>query len=256
MEQKAYQDFDAHWHENKLDVISVAKQAEAQGFLSPLLERIQAFTDPVKILDVGCGDGVHAFLLGKSYPECMYRGLDLSLEATKVAHLRMQSMGRQKFWFEVGDAFFLPYPSASFDSIISYGVIAYTGNPEGALDEMMRVCKPEGLIGIWIYPKTEGLGGTLFNFVRSICKRLGRNLSKIVVYPIVLLLPILPVRSGANLFNSSWSQCVEVVEVNLLPPVLEFYTLDEVLKWFQKRKIKIEFIDPERPIAVWGRKSS
>ena len=59
-----------------------------------------------------------------------------------------------------------------------------------------------------------------------------------MVSAIVPLLPVLPVRSGVNLFNSTWRQCAEVVEVNLLPSVLDFYGADEVGSWFRRRGLR------------------
>lgn len=100
--------------------------------------------------------------------------------------------------------------------------------------------------------KGGGMGGAMFKFTRLVCRLIGRQFSKVIVYLIVPLLLFLPVRSGINLFNATWQQCVEVVEVNLLPAVLKFYTLEEVLEWFRRRQMRIQFIDPDRPIAIWA----
>lgn len=254
MAQKVQSDFKEHWHEHAALEISPSKQAEARAFLRPLFERMEQAVEPMHILDVGCGDGVHAVALAKAGlgAHCYY-GIDLSTEAVRLTHGRMRAINEARVKLQIGDALSLPYRSHVFDNVFSYGVLAYTGALETALDEMIRVCKPGGLIGVWLYPEMKGLGGTLFEFTRAVCRRLGRRLSRIIVYMIVLLLPILPVRSGVSLFNSSWRQCVEVVEVNLLPEVLEFYTLEDVLEWFHRRDMEIEFIDMDRPIAVWAR---
>lgn len=247
-------DFRTHWQTNNLTEVSITKKIEAKQFLHPLLTRLQNAVDTMHILDVGCGDGVHAVALaeaglGKHY--CY--GLDLSPEAVRLAEARIRTTADKNISFQVGNVLTLPYHEASFDNVFSYGVLAYTGDPERVLDEMIRVCKPGGLVSIWLYPKSDGLGGRLFGLTRNICRRLGRQFSKPIIYTIALLLPILPVRSGINLFNATWQQCVEVVEVNLLPQVLDFYTLDEVLTWFRSRNLTIEFIDEDRPITIWAR---
>jgi SAM-dependent methyltransferase len=255
VKHKVLSDFKAHWHKHAASEISPSKQAEARAFLRPLFERIEQAVEPMRILDVGCGDGVHAVVLTRAGLRThRYCGIDLSTEAVRSAHGRMCAMEDEtRAKLQVGDVLSLPYRSHGFDVVFSYGVLAYTGTPETALDEMIRVCKPGGLIGVWLYPKMESLGGKIFEFTRAVCHRLGRRLSKIIVYMIVPLLPILPVRSGVNLFNATWQQCVEVVEVNLLPEVLDFYTLDDVMEWFHRRDMEVEFTDMDRPIAVWAR---
>lgn len=253
MEQKIISDFEVHWRMRAAPEISPSKQGEARSFLQPLFKRLGQANEPMHILDVGCGDGVHAVALAKAgLGAHYYYGIDLSAEAVRFAYRRIRAMQEARAKFQIGDTLSLPYRSHSFDVVFSYGVIAYTGAPQVALDEMMRVCKPGGLIGVWLYPKIEGMAGAIFKFTRLVCRRLGRQLSKIIVYIIVPLLPFLPVRSGINLFNATWQQCVEVVEVNLLPEVLDFYTLEEILRWFRRRQMKIQWIDPDRPVTVWA----
>lgn len=245
--------FEAHWQTHKAPEISTSKLAEARAFLGPLRRRMQQATEPMRVLDMGCGDGVHAAVLSEEgLGQHRYYGVDLSVNAVRLARSRMRTRGSTVTDFQAGNALSLPYRSGVFDAVFSYGVIAYTGKPEMALDEMVRVCKPTGLVGVWVYPKAGGLAGALFGLTRALCRRLGRRGAKMIVHAIVPFLPVLPVRSGVNLFNSTWPQCVEVIEVNLLPEVLEFYSAEDVLSWFSDRAITVDFVDSERPVAVWG----
>lgn len=248
--------FNSHWNANIVSEISSAKLSEARSFLRPLYEKMKESDESIQILDVGCGDGVHSLvLLEDGIDGHRYFGLDISLKACRLARERVRQINRGYAAFHCGDVSKLPYRSNSFEIVFSYGVLAYTDMPEAGFDEMVRVSKPGGLVGLWLYPKPKGLSGKLFNFTRSICHLLGRRFSKLVVYTVVLFLPFLPVRSGINLFNSTLRQCVEVVEVNLLPDVLEFYALENILEWFYKRDLKIQLVDPDRSIAVWARVS-
>jgi ubiquinone/menaquinone biosynthesis C-methylase UbiE len=251
---KTKPDFDIHWHKHGTPEIAQSKLIEARAFLRPVFEKIQNASAKLHILDVGCGDGVHAVALATGgFQFHYYYGIDFSHKALGLALKRIAPSGLSNTEFLVGDACCLPYASRSFDIVFSYGVISYTGRPDIVLNEMIRVCKPEGIIGLWLYPKLHGIGALIFSLARSICRFLGRRGSKAIVYFVIPFLPILPARSGVNLFNATWQQCAEVVAVNLLPDVLEFYNLYDVLEWFHKRKMTIQFIDPERPIAVWAR---
>jgi len=246
--------FEEHWRTNVLPEIGISKLAEASGFLQIVFNQIDKLERPARILDVGCGDGVHTTVLSKVESGSLaYCGVDISFDAVRLASRRPERHSGATFDFQAGDALSLPYCSNAFDIVFSYGVIAYTGWPERAIDEMVRVCKPGGLVGVWVYPKKVGIVGQLFELARSLSHRLGRRWSRIIIYPIVLILPLLPVRSGINLFNSTWQQCVEVVEVNLLPDELDFYTPQDVLGWFGKRNLEVQLIDRERPVAVWAR---
>jgi perosamine synthetase len=243
--------FERHWEAHSVDRVSRAKAAEATGFLQPLFRELDTLPAGARILDVGCGDGVHAGVLAaRNLGSHRYVGVDLSLAALAAARAHTPD---SRVTVQAGDALRLPYKTGTFAAVFSYGVLAYTGAPEQALDEMMRVSAPGGLIGIWIYPRPRGLGGVLFRTARTMSRMFGALGSRVMVSAIVPLLPLLPVRSGVNLFNSTWRQCAEVVEVNLRPSVLDFYSAEEVGSWFRRRGLRIEYVDDGRPIAIWAR---
>ena len=156
------------------------------------------------------------------------------------------------FTFQQADVRCLPYRDGAFDVVFSYGVIGYTSAAQEVLDEMVRVCRPGGIIGVWVYPAGTGLGAALFSATRRFCRLLGPTLSRPIVWLVAALLPVLPARSGVTPFNSTWRQCVEVVEVNLLPTHLDFYSEQDVLGWFRSRNIAVTLVDRRRPVAVWG----
>jgi len=241
-------DFERHWASHRGDAVSAAKAEEARGFLRPLFDHLRRSPSRIRVLDVGCGDGVHAAVFAENGFPHRYCGVDLSHGALVTAR-RHAERGAS---FQAGDVLRLPYRTASFEAVFAYGVLAYTTAPQQALDEMIRVCTPGGLIGVWVYPKPSGIAGVLYRTARALC-RTSPIAAKVLVFLIVPLLPVLPVRSGVNLFTSTWRQCVEIVEVNLVPTVLDFFSQEQVLDWLRDRGLAVQYVDPERPIAVWAR---
>lgn len=93
---------------------------------------------PLKILDVGCGDGVIASLVPSHH---LFFGIDLALSRVKGCQLALGTSGRE---FAVADAQHLPCPEEYFDLVIFSEVIEHLPNPSGALAEVWRVLKHGG----------------------------------------------------------------------------------------------------------------
>ena len=66
--------------------------------------------------------------------------------------------------FEVADAEALPYPAASFDVVLSTFGVMFTPEHEQAANELIRVCRPGGRIGLACWTP-QGFLGQLFHVV-------------------------------------------------------------------------------------------
>jgi ubiquinone/menaquinone biosynthesis C-methylase UbiE len=101
--------------------------------------------EPLKLLDVGAGPGVLAFLLtGLGH---RVTGIDLSPGMLKQAHQNAALLGLN-VEFQPGDAEQLPFPDESFDGLASRLVLWNLPNPERALAEWARVLRPGGKLVI------------------------------------------------------------------------------------------------------------
>ena len=104
------------------------------------------------VLEVGCGTG--AILL--SLPEltsAALHGLDIDYPALHFAHrqtLASPINGRSQF--VNGDAFHLPYASASFDVVCCHYLLLWLKDPIPALGEMRRVLRPGGSLLVFAEP--------------------------------------------------------------------------------------------------------
>jgi ubiquinone/menaquinone biosynthesis C-methylase UbiE len=95
-----------------------------------------------RVLDVACGTGTNRrYLPG----EVEYVGVDLSPAMLEKAHNRFDDRG---FGGEFAgmDAQTLAFPDDSFDTVVSSLSTCTFPDPTAALDEMARVCKPDGAV--------------------------------------------------------------------------------------------------------------
>ena len=95
-----------------------------------------------KILDVACGTGLNLPFF-ESYSDIT--AIDLSPNMLEVARANAIKNGL-KANFAVMDAETLEFPDGSFDTVVSALSTCTFPNPLKALQEMKRVCRPNGLI--------------------------------------------------------------------------------------------------------------
>ena len=145
-------DFQKHWEASK--TTPEAKKIVALEFLQPAIAKLQKTVNKLRILDAGCGDGVHAEVLNGLNLDHHFLGVDISNSALESAKKKNLS----RWNFEISNLGKLPYEDDTFDISISFGVINYTNDPRRSFSELCRVTKKGGLIGIWVYPKREDLG--------------------------------------------------------------------------------------------------
>lgn len=93
-----------------------------------------------RILDLGCGTGTLIQRLLHLAPELEIVGLDPSAEMLNIAQRKLP----QSVELRVGRADSIPFPTESFDLIISTNAFHYFRNPSQAIQEAKRVLKPNG----------------------------------------------------------------------------------------------------------------
>lgn len=111
-----------------------------------------------RVLDVACGSGTAALVAERRY--CEVTGVDYVPELIERATSRAQANG-QAIDFRVGDAQDMPFPDDSFDVVLSVYGVQFAPDQEQAARELLRVCRPEGKIGL-AGPIPEGWSGDWF----------------------------------------------------------------------------------------------
>lgn len=105
-------------------------------------------------LDVGCGTGTLARVVAADYQPYEVVALDSSPEF--IAYAR-QSLPHPALRFKVGNAEALDLSANAVDVVVSGLVLNFVPQPDAAVSEMLRVTKPGGKIGIFVWDYADGM---------------------------------------------------------------------------------------------------
>jgi ubiquinone/menaquinone biosynthesis C-methylase UbiE len=108
-----------------------------------------------KMLDVGCGAGQIAIPAARTGVNVT--GVDIATNSLEQARARAATEGL-KVQFDEGDAEQLPYPDASFDTVVSLIGAMFAPRPEKVAAEMVRVCQRGGRILMANWTPTSFVG--------------------------------------------------------------------------------------------------
>ncbi|MFN2615510.1 MAG: class I SAM-dependent methyltransferase [Thermoleophilaceae bacterium] len=117
----------------------------------------------MELLDVATGTGNVA--LPAAQAGARVTGLDLVPELLDVARERGADLGLELDWV-VGDAERLPFEDDSFDRVLSVFGAMFAPDHRRTADELLRVCRPGGAIGMCNWTP-DGTGGELLRTVAS-----------------------------------------------------------------------------------------
>jgi SAM-dependent methyltransferase len=111
-----------------------------------------------KVLDVACGTGNQSIPAARTGAEVI--GLDIATNLLEQARKRAADE-KLKIEFVEGDAEKLPYEAARFEVVVSMFGAMFAPRPEVVASELVRVCRPGGLIamGNWT---PQGFVGQMF----------------------------------------------------------------------------------------------
>ena len=113
------------------------------GLVAPKLVAFAGVTSGTDVLDAGCGTGVVAVTAARA--GARVKGLDLTPTLIKRARENAEIAGLD-IEFTEGDVEALPYPDASFDTVLSQFGHMFGPRPDVTTAELLRVLRPGGTI--------------------------------------------------------------------------------------------------------------
>ena len=123
-------DYDARW------------SSYVQAATEETMKRVPS--SPGGILDVGCGTGQLLNRIVNRFPDSAVAGVDASPEMLVVAKTRLPD----RVTLKTGWAEELPFEDETFGTVVSCNMFHFIRQPEAALNEMLRVVRPDGTLVI------------------------------------------------------------------------------------------------------------
>lgn len=111
-----------------------------------------------RVLDVAAGTGNVAIRAAEAGAEVV--ASDLTPENFEAGRREAEAHGVSVEWVEA-DAESLPFADAEFDAVLSSFGAIFPPNHQAVADELLRVCRPGGTIGMVNFTP-EGIGGEFF----------------------------------------------------------------------------------------------
>jgi SAM-dependent methyltransferase len=115
------------------------RRPEAFAALERALETLTAA--PKRVLDLGTGTGLAAFVVARRFPEADVVGVDLAAGMVEQARQRTPPELVERVRFEQGDAAKLPFEDGAFDLVQLANMIPF-------FDELARVTAPGGHLAL------------------------------------------------------------------------------------------------------------
>ena len=142
------------------DYPSIAQRIEAA---SATVVASMGIEEGARVLDVATGSGNAALVAAALGGEVT--GLDLTPELLEVARERAQE-AELRVGFVEGDAEALPFDDDAFDRVVSVFGVMFAPDQQRAADELARVCRPGGRIGVCAWTP-DGVNGRMFGVLAS-----------------------------------------------------------------------------------------
>jgi len=105
-----------------------------------------------KVLEVGFWTGRNLAF----YPDHIHlKGIDITPKMIEIAKGKADELKRNNAEYAVFDGHNIPFDDNQFDVVLETFALCGAEKPQKLLDEMVRVCTPEGLVGLFDYRRAN-----------------------------------------------------------------------------------------------------
>ena len=129
--------------------------------LGPVLVEACGVAPGQRVLDVATGTGNVAIRAAQAGADVI--ALDITPESLAAGRREAESLSVELEWVE-GDAQKLPFGDDEFDVVTSSAGAIFAPDHQAVADELLRVCRPGGTIGLIAFV-AEGVGGAFFELL-------------------------------------------------------------------------------------------
>lgn len=190
------------------------------------LSQVSAVPDSGRVLDAGCGTGRYAAAWREIFPSSKVIGVDINPTILAEGQVSPDALVPIR-----GNLETLPFKSASFDVVMSRGAIQHTSNPRLALGELLRVCKPGGLL--YFYTYRHGWYDVVLGVFRRVAAALGTSFCSRVVYALCRFLRLDP-RAPTMILDE------------LFVPIRFAFSPQTILDWLHSAGVPLTSVQPVR----------
>jgi SAM-dependent methyltransferase len=152
----------AYTHGHAEAVLRSHRTRTAENSAAYLLPHLRSDQD---LLDIGSGPGTITAGLAERTAPGRVTAIEVTEKALALTRAEIERRGIENVGFAVGDVHDLQLPPDSFDVVHAHQVLQHVADPVAALREMLRVCRPGGVVaardgdysGFTWYPELPGL---------------------------------------------------------------------------------------------------
>jgi SAM-dependent methyltransferase len=216
------------------------------------------------VLNVGCGFGKEACVLGDIFPNADVFAVDLNLSLLEAAP-RLNAYPR--IHPIIASLFRLPFQPRAFGHVHSQGVIHHTYSTKAAFDAIAAFARPGGSLFVWVYAVEDslvvrGLRGKLIRAYWLVSHHVGRPVlsrSPAVVRNAVMLAlaavmyPIVKLRDRRS---DEWRfrNTLHGLRDAFTPRYAHQHGFNEVISWFEDAGFTPRLQSPSRYRDLIGRR--
>lgn len=190
------------------------------------LDQVPGIDGDALVLDAGCGTGRYSAAWRRIFPSARVVGVDLNRAILASGLIDPDALTPIN-----GDLEGLPFRTGTFDVVMSRGVIQHTAHPRQALHELVRVCKPGGLL--YFYTYRHGLYDVVLGGLRRLARGLGQPRCARAVYALCKALRLDP-RAPTMILDE------------LFVPIRFAFSEGTIRAWLEAEGVRADAVQPVR----------